>query len=180
MWKIINYKFTLFIIFITALCCHQKIYSQTQFSISANGGLSVTDGNYGHLFSGACAISFDQKYGIELGFTHFEFENGVQKNYTIDRYSLLARHTFHSNDGFFEFASKMGPSILSFKDLEGASSNLALDIGFETRFELFKSLFLNLGTIMTINKSTGIIAQLHTGFTYNFSNKRKSATNTKE
>jgi hypothetical protein len=50
---------------------------------------------------------------------------------------------------------------------------LGLDIGLETAFKLFDSLYLNFGVISTINKNTGNIAQIYSGFSYKIQFRKK-------
>lgn len=150
-----------------------KVYTQANISLTGQVGLVNTDGNLGRLIYVSSDISFNSKYGIELGFSYIEIEEENNNSYITNKYSILAEHYIRSDDKRFQITGKTGPSFLSYHNSEDYKSTLGLDLGLDISYAVLGPLSINLGLMTTLNSNTKLLSQTYFGLSYNFNFKRK-------
>ncbi len=160
-------------IFLAFIIFPLKAYTQSSISIGGQAGLATTDGDLGRLLYISSDIAFDEKYGMELGFSYLKIEESNGNSYITHRYSILAEHYINSDDKRFQISGKMGPSILSYHNAEDYKSTLGLDVGLDTSYSIFGPVSINFGFINNVNKNTNLIVQIYLGFSYNFNFQNK-------
>lgn len=165
----ITYSFIFFAFIILPL----KVVSQTNISLAGHAGLAITDGNYGRLLYVSSDIAFNEKYGLELGFSYLEIEAQTNNFYITHRYSILAEHYINSDDKRFQISGKIGPSLLTYHNLEDYKPTLGLDLGLDTSYAIYGPLSISLGFVNTFNSNTKLIVQTYIGFSYDFNFKKK-------
>jgi hypothetical protein len=164
-------RFSFFNLFLTSLLFSSFSFGQSNFSISGSGGLAAADGNYGRSFSVNAGIPTGKKSGLELGYNYLKFENQLD-SYAATRYSIVMENFIFSSDNKFRLSSKTGPSLVVYDGYDDEDSAFGIDLGLESSYNVFGSLHIDFGYVITINKVDNMM-QLYLGLSYDIITRKK-------
>jgi len=148
------------------------IFSQTNFSISANTGLVMAEKSLGGVLMARSVVEFDRN-SMEFGYLYSEL---INKNDTdirrVYKYSLTGGRVIYSDDKKFQFSGKLGPSLMYFRGFDSDKPKIGLDMGLTMSYTLFwDTLDFEMGLVNSLNKETKGFVYTFFGFKYNFRNK---------
>lgn len=148
------------------------VFSQTNFSISANTGLVIADENFGATLMARSVMEFDRN-SLEAGYLYSELINkNDTDNRRVYKYSLTGGRIIYSDDKKFQFSGKMGPSLMYFRGFDSDKPKLGLDIGLTISYTLFWHILdFEMGLVNSFNKETKVFVHSFFGFKYNFRKK---------
>jgi len=155
-------KILLFIFFFVP----SVVISQTkEISIFVNSGLVNVKENIGGTFMSRLQLEFNKDEVLEVGYSYANLKYGDKSSFKRHKYSLTFGNNYYSNDNFFSFSSKIGPTLLFFKgtDYKG-KAYIGLDLVNSLLLKIWSPFIIEMGLVVGVNTAKSFESGLFVGF----------------